>query len=65
MEISYRELAEKASISESYATQILDGSRTPSLAVAFQIYDGTGLQFGLLNGLDADTVEKLRPKAAA
>ena len=65
MEISYKELAEKASISESYATQILDGSRTPSLVMAFQIYDATGLQFGILKGLSEPTIAELRPKAAA
>lgn len=65
MEISYKELSERARISESYATQVLDGSRKPSLAMAFQIYDATGLQFGILNGLSKETVEQLRPKAAA
>ena len=65
MEISYKELAERAAISESYATQVLDGSRTPSLAMAFQIYDATKLQFGLLKGLSEATIEELRPKAAA
>lgn len=65
MAISYTELAERAGISASYATQVLDGSRTPSLQKAFQIYDATGLQFGLLKGLPAETIEQLRPKAAA
>lgn len=65
MGISYKDLAKEADISESYATQVLDGSRTPSLAMAFQIFDATGLQFGLLKDLDPETIEKLRPKAAA
>lgn len=65
MVISYKELAAKAGISESYATQVLDGSRTPSLAKAFEIYDKTGHQFGLLKDLSAETIEQLRPKAAA
>lgn len=65
MIISYRELAEKAGISLSYATQILDGSRKPSLDMALRIYDATGLQFGILEGRSKDTIEDLRPKAAA
>lgn len=63
MQISYRELADKARISQSFATQILDGSRSPSLAIALRIYDATGDQFGLLKDLPAETIEQLRPKA--
>jgi transcriptional regulator with XRE-family HTH domain len=65
MQISYKELAERAAISEPFACQILNGERSPSLAKAFQIFDATGLQFGLLKGLDRRTIESLRPKAAA
>jgi transcriptional regulator with XRE-family HTH domain len=65
MSISYKELAEKTGISLSYATQLLSGERTASLAMAFKIYDKTGHQFGLLKGLSEDTIEQLRPKAAA
>lgn len=65
MSISYRELAERAGINAGYATQILDGTRTPSLSMAIKIYDATGLQFGILSGLPKETVEQLRPKAAA
>jgi transcriptional regulator with XRE-family HTH domain len=65
MQISYKELADKAAISQSFATQILDGSRSPSLAIALRIYDATGLQFGILAGVNKETIEDLRPKAAA
>jgi hypothetical protein len=41
----------------------LSGQRTPSLSKAFQIYDATGLQFGILKGLPKKTVEQLRPAA--
>ncbi len=63
MDISYKELAERAGISESYATQLLGGKRGASLTVALSIYDKTGLQFGILKGLPAKTIEQLRPKA--
>ena len=63
MSISYKELAARAKISESYATQVLSGERGASLAMAFKIYDATGLQFGLLKDLPAETIEHLRPKA--
>jgi transcriptional regulator with XRE-family HTH domain len=63
MAISYKELAEKAGISESFATQVLSGERGASLTMAFKIYDATGLQFGILKGLPKDTIEHLRPKA--
>jgi transcriptional regulator with XRE-family HTH domain len=63
MTISYKELAERAQISESYATQLLSGSRGASLVVALKVYDATGLQFGLLKDLPQETIEQLRPKA--
>jgi transcriptional regulator with XRE-family HTH domain len=62
MQISYKELAERAKLSESYATQLLSGERGASLVTAFKIYDATGLQFGILKGLPKKTVEQLRPK---
>jgi transcriptional regulator with XRE-family HTH domain len=69
MAISYKELAERAGISEPYACQILSDDpkqrRTPTLGMAFKIYDATGLQFGILEGLSKETIEELRPKAAA
>lgn len=64
MAISYKELAERAKISESFATQVLSGERGTSLAMAFKIYDATGLQFGILKDLPKETIEHLRPKSA-
>ena len=54
------ELSEAAGISLSHATKILGGDRKPSPAVAFAIYDTTGLQFGILKGLDRATIERIR-----
>lgn len=63
MALSYKELADKAGISLPYAAQLLNGERGASLAMAFKIYDATGLQFGILKGLPTETIEHLRPKA--
>jgi transcriptional regulator with XRE-family HTH domain len=62
--MDYKELAERAKISPSFATQLLSGERKASLQMAFQVYDATGLQFGILNGLLPETIEQLRPKTA-
>jgi transcriptional regulator with XRE-family HTH domain len=62
MEISYKELSERAGISLSYAAQLLNGERGASLGTALKIYDRTGLQFGLLKDLPKETIEQLRPK---
>jgi transcriptional regulator with XRE-family HTH domain len=59
------ELAEAAKISVPYASQLLSGERGASLGMAIKIYDATGLQFGILKDLPSETIEQLRPKAAA
>lgn len=72
MAISYKELAECAGISESYATQLLSTDpaqrRTPSRDTALKIFDKTGVQLGFLSGLsaaDAATMLELEKKARA
>lgn len=69
MAISYKELAERANISESYATQLLSDDptqrREPSLTMALKIYAATGLQFGFLKGLTPEQIEPLARQAAA
>lgn len=64
MALTYKELAAKAGISESYATQLLDGTRKGSLELALQIYDRTGERFGILVGLSEDAIGELRRRAA-
>jgi len=64
MAISYRELAERASISEAFACQLLNEKRGASLPVALKIYDATGEQFGVLKGLSPETIAELRKQAA-
>lgn len=64
-DISYKELAERAGISEPYACQLLNGQRKgPSLELALQIYDRTGLQFGILKGLSEAAIGEIRREAA-
>ncbi len=56
-----------AKISVPFASQVLSGQRAPSRAMAFQIYDATGLQFGPLVNLtpnEIETVRRLDAKAA-
>ena len=52
-------------ISRTHAYDILGRRQQPSLALAFRIYDETGGQFGLLTDLPKETIEQIRPKAAA
>lgn len=52
-------------ISRGHAYDILGERQSPSLPTAFRIYDATGAQFGILKGLSKETIEELRPKAAA
>lgn len=47
--------AQKAGVSVSYASQLVGGSRTPTLEKAIEIYARTGRKFGLL--AHADTRE--------
>jgi hypothetical protein len=62
---SAQEIIDAAGISRTHAYDIIAKREAPSLKVAFDIYDGTGEKFGILEGLDEGTIEKLRPKAAA
>lgn len=62
--MSPTELSRAAGISVPYAWQILNGKRTPTLAVALRIYDGTGQQFGPLEGLNKRDIEGARKMAA-
>ena len=57
-------MSEVAGISLGHASMILSGDRKPSLKVALDIYDKTGRQFGILEGLNADAIEQLRRQAA-
>jgi hypothetical protein len=52
-------------ISRSHAYDILAERQEPSLRVAFEIYDATGEQYGILKGLSESALKELRPRAAA
>jgi DNA-binding phage protein len=62
---SAQQIVEVAGIKRTHAYDILAGRQKPSLTIALRIYDATGAQFGLLEGVTKDTIEDLRPKAAA
>lgn len=53
-------LMDAANISRTHAYDILAGREDPSLKVAFDIYDETGAQLGILKGLPKDAVEQIR-----
>lgn len=58
------ELARKAGINRTYAWQLLKGDREPSLELALQIHQKTGVQLGLLKGLTPDEIQVMRKAAA-
>ena len=64
MAITPAELSRRAGIHRVYAWQLLNERRSPSLELALQIYDATGLQLGMLKGLKADEIPTMRKAAA-
>jgi transcriptional regulator with XRE-family HTH domain len=64
MAISPRELSDRTGIHRVYAWQLLKGTRKPSLELALQIYDQTGVQLGLLEELTPDDIQVMRKAAA-
>jgi len=64
MAITPSELVRKTGINRVYAWQLLKGKRSPSLELALQIYDQTGVQLGMLNGLTPDEIQVMRKAAA-
>lgn len=64
MAIKPVELSRKCGIHRVYAWQLLNGKREPSLELALQIYDQTGLQLGMLTDLKATEIPVLRKAAA-
>ena len=64
MAITPAELVRRCGINRVYAWQLLNGNRKPSLELALQIYDQTGLQLGMLDGLKANEIQVLRKAAA-
>jgi transcriptional regulator with XRE-family HTH domain len=53
------ELAAAAGISKSYASEIVNGKRDPSRALAIHILRKTGWRHKLLDGLTADQIDLL------
>lgn len=65
MAISPAELSRRAGINRVYAWQLLNDKRSPSPEMALRIYEQTGLQLGLLEGLDEEAIERIRANARA
>jgi hypothetical protein len=61
---SAQAIIDAAGISRTHAYDILAEREVPSLKVAFDIYDATGAQFGILKGCAETTIEDLRRQAA-
>ena len=58
------DLALKASISKSYASEILSGDRKPSRPLAIHIFRTTGWRHDLISSLsddDMETLERIEP----
>ena len=64
MAITPAELVRRCGIHRVYAWQLLKGGRKPSLELALQIYDKTGEQLGLLEGLSPDEIQVMQKAAA-
>lgn len=66
-----RELVDKAGISKSYASEILNGLRQPSRPLAIHIFRQTGWKHALISDLSdeqikvLETIEPWSPKASA
>lgn len=54
------EIWTRLGISRAWYFSVKAGHRQPSLKVALRFYDETGNKYGLLEGLDADEIEKMR-----
>jgi transcriptional regulator with XRE-family HTH domain len=60
MAISPPDLARKLGISRVYAWQLLKRKRDPSLELALQVYDETGVQLGKLKELTPVEIQRVR-----
>ena len=61
------ELADRAGISLPYASQILSGTRPPSLPLAINIFRKTGRKFGPIaraSDEEIDVLERVQDRAA-
>lgn len=59
-DITPTQLSASARISVPFASQIMNGVRSPSREVAWRIYDGCGLRFGHLQHLTDEQIGMLR-----
>lgn len=57
---SVQDLMDAADISRTHAYDILAGRQQPTTSDALAIYDKTGAQLGILNGLQRAAIEQIR-----
>jgi hypothetical protein len=60
-----QEIANATGFTEAYGRMLLDGSRTPSLKAALEIFDATGDKFGPLAGLTNSEIKTARKMVKA
>lgn len=65
MDIPIERIVELGGVTPAYARMLIAGTRRPSLALALRLYDGTGRQFGPLDGLTKREIEAVRKMAEA
>jgi transcriptional regulator with XRE-family HTH domain len=58
------DLAAKLNVSVAYASQLLSGTRKPSLGLALRFYDTAGIKLGPLVGATDEEIATLRKLAA-
>jgi transcriptional regulator with XRE-family HTH domain len=58
------DLAETLGISVAYASQLLTGARVPSLLLALQIFDKSGVKLGKLEDASDEDIEVIRKVAS-
>lgn len=59
------DLAQKLDISIPYASQLLTGARVPSLQLAVDMFDRSGVRIGPLKGKTDEQISTLREALAA
>ena len=58
------DLAAKLNVSVAYASQLLSGTRKPSLELALKFFDASGMRLGPLVGATDEEIATLRKLAA-
>lgn len=65
MDIPVERIVELGGVTPAYARMLRSGDRSPSLALALRLYDGTGRAFGPIAGLSPDEIATARKMSEA